>query len=168
MRSGSSSLGIARSRASHSTVRRGELLAAARMDDYDAIPRWMRKAHFFDLGRWTGELWEDVKEWETFTHYLKSDREPVRVPFLSPDLPLGFVPRSFGGTTGQAAPDDADDFSRGISIRLQSPILPGSLHYQTHHSVVRETARLLIIARSDASIRLLLSAEPRSSPGRIR
>ena len=34
-----------------------------------------------------------IKEWETFVQYLKSDREPVRVPFLAPDLPVGFVPR---------------------------------------------------------------------------
>ena len=40
-----------------------------------------------------GEHWEDVKEWETFTNYLKSDREPVCVPFMAPDLPPEFVPR---------------------------------------------------------------------------
>jgi hypothetical protein len=61
--------------------------------DYAALPSWMRKAHVFDLGRWTGTIWQDVKEWDTFVHYLKGDREPVRVPFLAPDLPSGFVPR---------------------------------------------------------------------------
>jgi hypothetical protein len=35
--------------------------------DCGAIPAWMRKAHFFDIGRWTGSEWADVKEWETFT-----------------------------------------------------------------------------------------------------
>jgi len=53
----------------------------------------MRKAHLFDIGRWTGSEWADVKEWETFTNYLKSDRQPVRVPFLALDVPPGFVPR---------------------------------------------------------------------------
>ncbi len=33
--------------------------------DYQALPSWMRKAHFFDLGRWTGHAWVDVKEWDT-------------------------------------------------------------------------------------------------------
>ena len=61
--------------------------------DYDALPRWMKKAHFFDIGQWTGHEWRDVKEWETFVNYLKSDRQPHRVPFLAPDLPRGFVPR---------------------------------------------------------------------------
>jgi WD40 repeat protein len=51
--------------------------------DYASLPAWMRKTHFFDLG----------KEWETFTNYLKSDRQPVRVPFMAPDLPKAFVPR---------------------------------------------------------------------------
>ena len=40
----------------------------------------MRKAHFFDLGRLAGGEWRDAKEWETFVNYLKSDRQPVRVP----------------------------------------------------------------------------------------
>jgi WD40 repeat protein len=55
--------------------------------DYVSLPNWMRKAHFFDLAR----------EWETFVNYLKSDRQPARVPFMAPDLPEGFVqrPREF-------------------------------------------------------------------------
>ena len=55
--------------------------------DYASLPNWMRKAHFFDLD----------KEWETFVNYLKSDREPTRVPFMAPDMPDGFVkrPREF-------------------------------------------------------------------------
>jgi WD40 repeat protein len=61
--------------------------------DYSALPNWMRKADFFDIGQWTGSAWVDVKEWEQFTNYLKSDREPVRVPFLAPDLPPRFVAR---------------------------------------------------------------------------
>jgi hypothetical protein len=55
--------------------------------DYTSLPNWMRKAHFFDLDR----------EWETFVNYLKSDREPKRIPFMAPDLPEGFIqrPREF-------------------------------------------------------------------------
>jgi hypothetical protein len=55
--------------------------------DYASLPNWMRKAHFFDLNR----------EWETFVNFLKSDREPNRVPFMAPDRPKGFIqrPREF-------------------------------------------------------------------------
>ncbi|HYQ90971.1 MAG TPA: NB-ARC domain-containing protein, partial [Candidatus Competibacteraceae bacterium] len=51
--------------------------------DYSSLPSWMRKAHFYDL----------EKEWETFVNYLKSDRQPPRVPFMAPDKPPGFVQR---------------------------------------------------------------------------
>jgi WD40 repeat protein len=51
--------------------------------DYASLPKWMRKAHFFDLD----------KEWKTFVNYLKSDRQPSRVPFMAPDLSEGFVKR---------------------------------------------------------------------------
>jgi hypothetical protein len=53
--------------------------------DYASLPTWMHKAHFFDLS----------KEWQTFTNYLKSDRQPIRVPFMAPDLPRGFVQRQW-------------------------------------------------------------------------
>jgi hypothetical protein len=61
--------------------------------DYSSLPNWMRKAHFFDLD----------KEWETFVNYLKSDRQPTRVPFMAPDLPEGFVkrPREFSQLIAQ-------------------------------------------------------------------
>lgn len=61
--------------------------------DYAALPNWMRKVHFFDIGQFTRGEWRESKEWETFVSYLKSDREPNRVPFMAPDLPAGFVPR---------------------------------------------------------------------------
>lgn len=51
--------------------------------DYSRLPRWMSKAHFFDLGR----------EWETFIHHLKSPPSPLRVPSMAPDLPECFVER---------------------------------------------------------------------------
>jgi WD40 repeat protein len=51
--------------------------------DVASLPRWMRKAHFFDLER----------EWETFIHHLKSPCQAARVPFMAPDLPDGFVER---------------------------------------------------------------------------
>jgi WD40 repeat protein len=51
--------------------------------DYAILPKWMAKAHFFDLD----------KEWETFVNFLKSDREPKRVAFMAPDLPEGFIQR---------------------------------------------------------------------------
>ena len=49
--------------------------------DYNSLPQWMRKAHFFDLDR----------EWDTFINYLKSPCYAIRVPFMAPDLPEGFV-----------------------------------------------------------------------------
>ena len=51
--------------------------------DYVNLPRWMSKAHFFDLDR----------EWQTFINYLKSPCQVPRVPFMAPDLPDGFVER---------------------------------------------------------------------------
>jgi WD40 repeat protein len=51
--------------------------------NFDAMPLWMRKAHFFDLDR----------EWETFVQYLKSPCQADRVPFMAADLPPGFVQR---------------------------------------------------------------------------
>jgi hypothetical protein len=51
--------------------------------DYAILPNWMRKAHFFDLDR----------EWQKFVNFLMSDRQPVRVPFMTPNSPEGFVPR---------------------------------------------------------------------------
>ena len=56
--------------------------------DYDAMPRWMSKAHFFDLDH----------EWDTFINYLKSPPRRVRVPFMAPDRPESFVdrPAEFG------------------------------------------------------------------------
>jgi WD40 repeat protein len=65
--------------------------------DFASLPEWMRQAEWFDIGHWTGHRWEHEKQWDTFTHYLKSDRQPLRVPFLAPDPPSGFVsrPREF-------------------------------------------------------------------------
>ena len=51
--------------------------------DYARLPRWMSKAHFFDLER----------EWKTFINHLKSPCQTTRVPFMVPDLPEGFVER---------------------------------------------------------------------------
>lgn len=51
--------------------------------DYNSVPKWMSKVHFFDL----------AKEWDTFVNYLKSPCHTVRVPFMVPDLPEGYVER---------------------------------------------------------------------------
>jgi hypothetical protein len=57
----------------------------------------MRKAHMFDVGQFAVGEWRNGREWDTFVHYLKSDRALERVPFMAPDLPEGFVqrPREF-------------------------------------------------------------------------
>jgi hypothetical protein len=51
--------------------------------EWSSTPRWMRKAHFFDLD----------KEWGTFVNYLKSPGQTIRVPFMAPDLPEGYIER---------------------------------------------------------------------------
>ena len=47
------------------------------------MPRWMGKAHFFDL----------KKEWHTFLAHLRKGCDTPRVPFMAPDLPPHFVER---------------------------------------------------------------------------
>lgn len=51
--------------------------------DFDALPRWMRSVHFYDLQR----------EWRKFINDLQTRPSPVRVPFMVEDLPPDFVPR---------------------------------------------------------------------------
>jgi len=52
------------------------------------LPRWMSKAHFFDLD----------KEWESFVAHVRKGCDAPRVPFMAPDLPENFVerPEEFG------------------------------------------------------------------------
>lgn len=50
---------------------------------FHGLPRWMTKLHFFDL----------EKEWATFLKHLRSPCPALRVPFMAPDLPEGFVER---------------------------------------------------------------------------
>jgi WD40 repeat protein len=52
--------------------------------DFGAMPRWMSRAHFFDI----------EKEWQTFVNYLKSPCRAVRTPFMAPDLPEGYIERT--------------------------------------------------------------------------
>jgi WD40 repeat protein len=55
---------------------------------FSELPRWMSKAHFFDLD----------KEWEGFVAHLRKGCDAPRVPFMAPDLPENFVerPEEFG------------------------------------------------------------------------
>ncbi len=50
---------------------------------FPRMPRWMSKAHFFDL----------EKEWPTFLAHLRKGCDTSRVPFMAPDLPPHFVAR---------------------------------------------------------------------------
>ncbi|HEY6345987.1 MAG TPA: TIR domain-containing protein [Bryobacteraceae bacterium] len=50
---------------------------------FEKMPRWMSKAHFFDL----------EKEWPTFVAHLRRGCVPPRVPFMAPDLPPNFIQR---------------------------------------------------------------------------
>ena len=47
------------------------------------MPRWMRKAHFFEI----------EKEWPTLVAHLRKGCDTPRVPFMAPDLPREFVQR---------------------------------------------------------------------------
>lgn len=51
--------------------------------DFDTIPNWMSKAHFYDL---------DL-EWDTFIGFLRSSGKDNRVPFMPPDLAENYVAR---------------------------------------------------------------------------
>jgi WD40 repeat protein len=55
---------------------------------FSELPRWMSKAHFFDL----------KKEWESFIAHLRGGCHTPRVPFMAPELPPHFVgrPKEFG------------------------------------------------------------------------
>ena len=50
---------------------------------FSELPRWMSKAHFFDI----------EKEWETFVAHLRKGCDTPRVPFMAPDLPENFIER---------------------------------------------------------------------------
>ncbi len=47
------------------------------------LPRWMAKAHFYDLDA----------QWDTLLAHLQRGCQAARVPFMAPDLPIGFVQR---------------------------------------------------------------------------
>jgi WD40 repeat protein len=47
------------------------------------LPRWMSKAHFFDID----------KEWRSFVGHLQKGCDTPRVPFMAPDLPEIFIER---------------------------------------------------------------------------
>lgn len=51
--------------------------------DFDAMPRWMRSVHFYDL----------AQEWPKFVADLHGTPRPRRVPFMVEDLPADHVPR---------------------------------------------------------------------------
>ena len=61
--------------------------------DFDALPRWMRSVHFYDLQH----------EWRKFVSDLHARPTPVRVPFMVEDLPADFVarPREYAGLANQ-------------------------------------------------------------------
>jgi hypothetical protein len=47
------------------------------------LPRWMARAHFYALDT----------QWDTFLAHLQRGCQTTRVPFMAPDLPIGFVQR---------------------------------------------------------------------------
>jgi WD40 repeat protein len=56
--------------------------------NFDVLPRWMRKANFYDLER----------EWDKFIGHLRAGCRVDRVPFMAPDMPGTYVdrPEEFG------------------------------------------------------------------------
>lgn len=59
--------------------------------DFDSLPRWMRDAHFYDLGQL--EEGQVGPEWRKFVNDLNTRCHAHRVPFMVEDLPADFVPR---------------------------------------------------------------------------
>jgi WD40 repeat protein len=51
--------------------------------DYTSLPRWMRKAHFYD----------PQAEWAKLIAHLRRGCQATRVPFMAPSLPAGYVAR---------------------------------------------------------------------------
>ena len=59
--------------------------------DFSGLPRWMRSAHFYDLGTVRNRL--NGPEWKKFTNDLKTRCQVRRVPFMVEPLPEGHVSR---------------------------------------------------------------------------
>jgi WD40 repeat protein len=59
--------------------------------DFNLLPRWMRDAHFYDLGNVDDD--SAGPEWEKFLNDLKRSCQTPRVPFMVEDLPEDFVER---------------------------------------------------------------------------
>jgi hypothetical protein len=72
--------------------------------DFASLPRWMRDAHFYDLG-YNLEALHEGPEWETFIRHLNGSCTVPRVPFMVEDLPSDFVMR-------------AEEFDRIVSALL--------------------------------------------------
>jgi hypothetical protein len=83
----------------------GAALDAARK----SLPRWMSRAHTYDID----------KEWERFTNFLKSPCQATRVPFMAPPLPVSFVrrPQEFDAIVGKVL-DDKKQNPRGEPVVL--------------------------------------------------
>jgi hypothetical protein len=65
------------------------------------LPRWMARAHFYAL----------ETQWETFLAHLQRGCQTTRVPFMAPDLPIGFVqrPKQFEALRGLLLEEERKD-----------------------------------------------------------
>ena len=54
--------------------------------DFDSLPRWMRDAHFYDLGR-LERGGASGPEWKKFVNDLSTRCQARRVPFMAEDMP---------------------------------------------------------------------------------
>lgn len=66
-------------------------IRAAALRELEALPRWMRTAHFYDLGDLCGEV--AGPDWKKFINDLHTRCKAVRVPFMVEELPGDFVAR---------------------------------------------------------------------------
>ena len=78
--------------------------------DIDALPRWMRSVHFYDLQH----------EWRKFVNDLHVRPTPVRVPFMVEDLPADFVarPREYAGLIDHLL-DPAQEEPMAVTVALR-------------------------------------------------
>ncbi len=69
--------------------------------DFDSLPQWMRKKHFYDLRH----------QRQRFVIDLMSPQREDRVPFMADDLPDGFVdrPREFENILGKVFSTDGEE-----------------------------------------------------------
>ena len=124
---------------------------------FSELPRWMSKAHFFDL----------QKEWESFIAHLRTGCHTTRVPFMAPDLPPHFIerPAEFGALKNLLLRGFRKPSVDVPNIPfLQLPTAPTSrrsirgIRWQAHHHRLRSPLQFFL-ARSFRKVSVHLSQD---------